>query len=385
MAINKNMATPKLFLLLQFYLKNQLKINNGLLITNELNKHFEVLMQFGSKEDLNDSHFDCINQKSDVIQLNSTKNNPFLHYNTLIPINHNFKTVAYLLLGEVAKKPDFEISPIIKNIKFIQTITTLVVVAFENKKLEKQRLINLSLQRDLSFAAEIQKILIPVHLPEFKNFNTAAVYQPQNKIGGDYFDVIQLNPDRFFFCLADISGKGISAALIMANFQAIIRSNIHHARKFKRFIEFLNAKTVEITNQNYFITFFGAVYNTKTKVLNYINAGHFPPFFLTENQNLDLNSNIPGLGMVDNLPSFSIQKIGVKSPTCIVTYTDGVTDVANEFGEFYGQDRLRNVLAIQKSGNPKQLIDVVLTDIKSFGKEKITYTDDLTLFAVHLE
>lgn len=383
-AINSNLAPQKLFLLLKFFLKNQLKIQKGLLIDLD-NQSTDTLLSFGENTKLSADQLEFIKTKKDIFYLQGSSNNPIPQFEALIPIPHNFKIVVQLLVGDFKLGENFEVSPVVKNLRFIQTLANLIVVAVQNKKLEQERLENIKLNRDLELASEIQKLLIPTNLPKADKFSVSAIYKPQNKIGGDYYDVIKISDEKYFFCLADISGKGISAALIMANFQAILRGNIPRFESLKEFVIFLNQKTCELTNQNYFITFFGGFYNLKTKVLNYINAAHFPPILKTSTRVVELYPTIPGLGMLDILPKFDTIKFLIDEPTNIVAYTDGATDVTNEKDEFFGEGRLMELIKNANYLKPEDTIKNIVFNLVNFAGKNGTFTDDLTLFALELK
>lgn len=383
-AINSNLAPQKLFLLLKFFLKNQLKIQKGLLIDLD-NQSTDTLLSFGENTKLSADQLEFIKTKKDIFYLQGSSNNPIPQFEALIPIPHNFKIVVQLLVGDFKLGENFEVSPVVKNLRFIQTLANLIVVAVQNKKLEQERLENIKLNRDLELASEIQKLLIPTNLPKADKFSVSAIYKPQNKIGGDYYDVIKISDEKYFFCLADISGKGISAALIMANFQAILRGNIPRFESLKEFVIFLNQKTCELTNQNYFITFFGGFYNLKTKVLNYINAAHFPPILKTSTRVVELYPTIPGLGMLDILPKFDTIEFLIDEPTSIVAYTDGATDVTNEKDEFFGEGRLMELIKNANYLKPEDTIKNIVFNLVNFAGKNGTFTDDLTLFALELK
>ena len=383
-AINSNLAPQKLFLLLKFFLKNQLKIQKGLLIDLD-NQSAETLLSFGENTSLSADQLEFIKTKKDIFYLQSSSNNPIPQFEALIPILHNFKIVAHLLVGDFKLGENFEVSPVVKNLRFIQTLANPIVVAVQNKKLEQERLENIKLNRDLELASEIQKLLIPTNLPKTDKFSVSAIYKPQNKIGGDYYDVIKVSDEKYFFCLADISGKGISAALIMANFQAILRGNIPRFESLKEFVIFLNQKTCELTNQNYFITFFGGFYNLKTNIFTYINTAHFPPILKTSTRVVELYPTIPGLGMLDILPKFDAIEFLIDEPTSIVAYTDRATDVTNEKDEFFGEGRLMEMIKNANYLKPEDTINNIVFNLVNYAGKKGTFTDDLTLFALELK
>ena len=382
-AINNNLAPEKLFLLLKFFLKNQLKIKKGCLLKVD-DSGFSELITYGLSNQFNEDDFAKLKQFKDITYVGKLEQNPLPEFEAIIPIAHKFEIVAYLMVGDIEEHKDFTVTPVIRNLRFIQTLANLVVVAVENQILEAQKRENIKFRKELELASHIQQLLIPKELPKRKQFSVAAKYQPKDKIGGDYYDVIKLTDHSYFFCLCDISGKGITAAMIMANFQAILRGSIHRLKDFKAFITYLNKKVIELADYDYFVTFFGGVYNLETKELQYINAAHFPPIIKTENTNANLPTNIPGLGMVAELPNFEIQKLNITSPTNIIGFTDGATDVTNEKGEFFGEENLEKHLFKQAFLAPNEHIETTLNTIKQYVGKNGLYTDDLTLMSIRL-
>ena len=128
---------------------------------------------------------------------------------------HKKNPIAFALVGGVRADSDEY-----TRIQFITTFTNIIAVAIENKRLFKKQIEQERYARDMELASSVQKMLIPDHLPKSKFFEMATVYKPHFTVGGDYFDFIQYDERRLTFCIADISGKGVSAAILMANFQA---------------------------------------------------------------------------------------------------------------------------------------------------------------------
>src|SRR5690606_33023229 len=133
---------------------------------------------------------------------------------------HKNELQAFMLIG------DFEVAPerVGSDLNFIQTMINVIVVALENKKLFKERVVKERLQRDIELAMEVQNMLIPGYLPKTGALEVGSTYLPNQTIGGDYFDFIDLGDDDYLWCIADASGKGVSAALLMANLQASLRA-----------------------------------------------------------------------------------------------------------------------------------------------------------------
>ena len=160
--------------------------------------------------------------------------------------------LAYALIGGIKQKVD-----IYNKIQFITTITNIVAVAIENKRLFKRQLEQERFDRDIKLAREVQQMLIPEELPSTEAYELGSIYKPHSNVGGDYIDYIRFDEDRFVFCIADISGKGVAAAILMANFQAIIQSLIFQYKDLETFIFALNETVFKrITKSDKYITFF---------------------------------------------------------------------------------------------------------------------------------
>ena len=196
-------------------------------------------------------------------------------FDVVIPVMHKKSPLAYVFIGGFEENEDMY-----NKVQFITTVTNIVAVAIENKRLFKRQLEQERLKKEIELASEMQRMLIPAELPHDKKYEFASIYRPHLGVGGDYFDVINFNEHRFAFCVGDISGKGVAAALLMANFQANFHSLIRKNYPLDDFVRALNESVIRITHSEKFITFFVAEYNTKTRELKYINAGHNPPILV---------------------------------------------------------------------------------------------------------
>ena len=196
----------------------------------------------------------------------------------IIPVIHNDLPVAYVLIGDIDE--DVEgLSPIIKHLKFIQTFSNILVVAIENIRLYNESLKQVAIKREMELASRMQNMLIPEHdrLPSNDKVHFTAFYNPHFEVGGDYYDVITLSEDEIGFCIADVSGKGISAAILMSNFQANLRALFSQTIYLPDLIQKLNERVLSSAKGEKFLTLFLARYNYISKQLSYVNAGHNPP------------------------------------------------------------------------------------------------------------
>ncbi len=248
----------------------------------------------------------------------------------VIPVIHNDQPIAFVVIGDIEEESE-GLSPVVRHLRFIQTLSNIIIVATENIRLYEENLRQVALKRELELASRMQSILIPANegLPSNESIHFEAFYHPHFEVGGDYYDVLELSDDKIGFCIADVSGKGISAALLMSNFQANLRALFTADIPMKRLVTRLNERVMASAKGEKFITLFIARYNRKNNQLTYINAGHNPPllYSIKSGKLRELTSGCVGIGMLDELPFVKVEKIQINSQIKILTYTDGLVDV----------------------------------------------------------
>ena len=231
-------------------------------------------------------------------------------------------------------------SPTIKHLHFIQTMTNIVAVAIENRNLYNQNLRQEIIKKELDLASRVQSMLIPSHssLPNNEDIVATACYLPHFEVGGDYYDVVQINDHRYGFCIADVSGKGISAALLMSNFQANVRALFAANLKLDEIVHELNQRVMNNVNGEKFVTLFIGEYNSQNKKLTYVNAGHNPPILYQAGlkEIKFLQSGSIGVGMLDFIPSITIGSEYVTQGSRLIMFTDGIIELENENMEEFG-------------------------------------------------
>ena len=260
-------------------------------------------------------------------------------YDIVIPVYHKQTPIAYALIGGVKAQDD-----IYNKIQFITTITNIIAVALENKRLFKRQLEQEKLKREMHLAGKVQRMLIPEELPQGKGYELDAIYKPHYNIGGDYFDIVKYGEQRFAFCIADVSGKGIGAALLMANFQAILQSLIYQYRDLQTFVLALNDAVFRITKGDKYITLFVGELDLDNKMLRYINAGNYPPFLRMKNEIHRLDKGSTVIGAFQSLPFIEMGEIELEGPGLILSFTDGLVDLKNGNNEYFDDERIETVL-----------------------------------------
>jgi len=296
-------------------------------------------------------------------------------FELIIPIIHKSKPLAYMLMGNIR---EFNTDSLSEKVKFIQTVSNIIVVAIENKRLFRRQLEQERIKKELEVAGRVQNMLVPKSLPDNAVLQMDAFYQPHHNIGGDYYDYIPLNDKEFIICMADISGKGIAAALLMANVQATLRALARETSNLKELVTKLNDRVLEITQGDKFITMFIAHHNLATRKFTYINAGHNPPIMLRDGELTWLNRGCTILGILDKLPFLHQTTLDLPANTFVMTYTDGVTDTENSKGEYFEVERLLEVVKTN-SHLPVNAVNKHL--IKAINKFKGSgvYTDDISV------
>jgi len=381
-AINENSSREDLFVKFKEVLREKLMTGRMVLFMKE--EDWIVAASFGV--DLDELDVDV---ERDLIGFRDImhiyiKPEPHLDlFDVVIPVLHKSQPLAFLLIGDIDEE-SLQISPTIKHRPFIETLTNIIVVAIENKKLAKDQLRQEGIRKELELASEMQNMLVPGTFPNNDKLQAAAYYQPHQQVGGDYYDYIQTSDHEVVFCMADVSGKGIPAAFLMSNFQAYLRALIKRIPLFY-LVQRLNRKVMESAKGHKFITMFIARYDLNTRVLNYINAGHNPPLLLTRNENGVIQSELlkigcTGLGMFDDLPKVDEGSISVPENATLLCYTDGVVELENEKGEEFGLDALIKLVADNGNLSMDDLIELIKTTLKTY-KGSRPYIDDIALLA----
>ena len=372
-AINNNVSSSGLYKMYSSFLNSEMGIKKMVLYFNENEKWKSKAEINVAPSLLNIDISEELPLYTKVSSLNEPDHPLISQFDVIIPVIHKKEPVAYVFIGGLKEEEDM-----LSKVQFITTVTNIVAVAIENKRLFKRQLEQERLKREMELASEMQKMLIPAELPSAAGYEFASIYQPHLGVGGDYFDVIKFDETHFAFCIADISGKGVAAALLMANFQANFHSLIRKRYPIDEFIKELNQSVLRITNGEKFITFFVAEYDTESRELTYINAGHNPPILAMNNKIHFLKKGCTILGSFSTLPDIEIGQGIIEKPAILLSYTDGLTDVTNKDGEFL-EDNVLYDFTMQNAHLPaKEFNQQLLKKIETF-KQGRAYPDDFTV------
>jgi sigma-B regulation protein RsbU (phosphoserine phosphatase) len=379
-AINNNQPTQELLLKYEHFLRKELNIEKIVLFSND-NNEWHTLLSYGISE----KGIKAINIEETLLPLKeittvmSLQSKSLKGFDIVVPVYHKSNPLAYVLIGDIYED-ELALSPTIKHLPFIQTLTNIIVVAIENKRLAKERLKEEVVRKELELASRMQNMLFPETLPNNEKIEMAALYKPHQKVGGDYYDVITLNENEIVICMADVSGKGISAALLMANFQANLLALSNYSESLSELVRELNRKVMRSAKGEKFITLFIAKYNYLTRTLNYVNAGHNPPILASGNAINQLKVGSTGLGMFDELPKVREGIITIDPNSILVCYTDGIVDIENKEKKEFSLERMIEILKYNKHLSMQQLNELYIKKIDSF-RDGMPYIDDITLLS----
>ncbi len=268
------------------------------------------------------------------------------------------------------------------DVELLETLCDQVSMAIENASLYLEAVKKQKMDQELEVAREIQHRLLPKALPEIPGLVTHAMNIPSEPVGGDYYDIIPLGEDRIALVIADVSGKGVPAALLMASLQSSLRAEAEPGKHPSEVISALNRIIHEYTGGGTFVTIFYGLIDFAEATLTYCNAGQSPPIMLHENdtpRHLDNTDIVIG---IDPQVAYHDTTVPIREGELLFLYTDGITDELNEGDEPYGEARLVSELVDLHQADLAEIVSRVHDDVLRFtgGKPQ----DDLTVLAVRV-
>jgi len=237
--------------------------------------------------------------------------------------------------------------------------------------------------RDLEEAHQTQQRLLPSQMPRIPGLEIQAVWLPANNVGGDYFDAIMLDGDTLAFCIADVAGKGLPAAIVMSNIQAAVRAYAPGTRSPAELCKQLNRMIFENTHTTRFVSLFYGMFDIRTRTVIYTNAGHIPPILVRKDGTSD---TLTEGGMVLGPFSDSLYheaSVTLNSGDHLVLLTDGITEAANADDKEFSEDgRLTKLLTENRGLTSVGLKDTLLDAVASFSAQDLQ--DDAALMILSI-
>lgn len=377
-AINNNISAIELFKMYKSFLSWEIGISRMALYIKDKEEWICATWIGLNKEEQNlkiGERLEYYNR----LKLIEKEVDPFIAtFDVIIPVQHKQTPIAYVLIGNFEAEDDMY-----AKVQFITAITNIIAVAIENKRLFKKQLEQERMRREMELAGEMQRMLIPKKLPSTKWYEFDCIYKPHYGVGGDYYDVISIGEDKIVFCVGDISGKGVAAAILMANFQANFHTLINKSEQLDNFIIDLNKSVNLITEGDKYITLFIGEFNFNTKKLKYINAGHSWPVVYSKGNIHFLKKGSTFLGSFKEITDIEIGEEILDEDAFILTYTDGLTDLKNEDDEFLKPEFLYEFVRENHNLSAAEFNKRLMVEIERFKGSNI-YPDDFTVLSCKL-
>ena len=269
------------------------------------------------------------------------------------------------------------------DVELLETLGDQASLAVENARLYLETIEKQKMEKDLEVAREIQRRLLPKSFPKIPGIKTEAMNLPSKHVGGDYYDVILLSESMVALVIADVSGKGVPAALLMASLQSTLRAEATVGRPPSEVISILNREIFEHTAGGTFVTIFYGVIDLENEALVYCNAGQTPPVILGKNLDTRLLDETHIVIGIDSSADYNDTTVRLRSGDLIFLYTDGITDELNDRDEPYGEMRLLERLKRLRESDLMDILNTVHDGVVEYtgGKPQ----DDLTALAVRIE
>ena len=270
-------------------------------------------------------------------------------------------------------------------------LALLIFIMYRSGK-NLQNLIDLNtkqqrIEGELEIAQTIQRAMLPKVFPPFldrKDLNIYGMVEPAKEIGGDLYD-FYIRHDKLFYCVGDVSGKGVPAALLMATTRSLFRSVTSHEERAAEIVSQMNDALNEQNEQNMFVTLFLGVLDLKSGEMEYCNAGHNAPILIESRNAISELSVLPNLPLgVEPGFVFQPQKTEIAHGNTLFLYTDGLTEAENKGHEQYGEERMLAELHRTLGKRPQEIVESMRSDVVAFV-DGAQQSDDLTMLAIRFQ
>ncbi|MBI3934530.1 MAG: PP2C family protein-serine/threonine phosphatase [Acidobacteria bacterium] len=251
---------------------------------------------------------------------------------------------------------------------FLQALTVHFALALENAKLHAALIHQQRIRTELELARQIQQNLLRPPPERWHNYRLAASAEACYEVGGDLYDFMPISDTAMWAVIADVSGKGISSALVMSTLQATLHALLVGVHSFERILERLNSMVREFTGGNHYVTLFLALLDSESRRIHYINAGHNPPLLVHASGKVDqLEEGGTVVGLIPNV-RYSRAHAELAPGDVLVLYTDGLAEAANAAGEMFGTEGIEKaVAAANPDTNPATVLQSILTNVHEFS------------------
>lgn len=373
---------------LSYSLMGQMLINQ-FFVAVKINSKLEVVYRKGSifsEDHINKCLKSGIGKKDITTPIRIEEADDIMHkkfcdfgIKIVVPMLIQEQVRGYIFLGPKLNKSEFSES----DVEFLSTLANIAIISIENARLFQETLEKKRMEEELNLAKNIQSKLLPDSMPEINRYDVHGYNIPSKSVGGDYYDILKLNDNEFIFTIADVSGKGMPASLLMSNLQAGLHT-LHKEKYSLAEITFrLNNLIHRNTSIEKYITFFIAKLDTIENKIYYVNAGHNPPYMFYQDGSYDeLTTGGIILGMMANMP-YEIGSLEMKPGSYLTMFTDGVTEAMSPEDEPFDEHRVIDFFKSELA-NPGscEKINMKLIDVLYHFAGDPTKDDDITVLTI---
>lgn len=354
---------PKVVRINNEHLKNEKIQVSQSIINMAINKHSSLLIS----DVQDDSRFKA---QDSILKMN-------IRSAMCVPLYNNKEIMGLIYADRISLLKPFTD----EDLELLTLLSNLAAVKIEHSILYEQSIGIKKMEKELELAAQIQRDFLPKKDPDCEKFKIKGANVPCYQVGGDFYDFIDIDEDRVGITIADVSGKGVSASLLMASMRARLHGEVTPHYKIDEMASKLNDFVHQDTASNKFITFFFGELNTDTGEFTYINAGHTPPVVLDKKGKVQrLESGGFCLGMFPDV-QFKVQKVILNQGDLVLLFTDGLTECRNAANEELSEEGLIKIIKSNRKLQPQNLLEKIYEELESFttGTEQM---DDMTLVVI---
>ncbi len=298
-----------------------------------------------------------------------------------LPLKQHGETCGVLCLG--SKMTGQRYQP--DEVEFLYSLGNLALVSIQNSYLVEEQIEKERLEKEVRLARQIQERLLPQEIPTLPGVEVAALALPSREVGGDYLDVLRLDDHRLLVAIADVTGKGVPAAMLMSNVQACLHTLAPMDLTLEAATAHINRVICENTDFDKFITFFHGIYDANERSFHYVNAGHNPPMLVRTDGEVELlETGGLLLGVMKNMP-YERGVVTLRPGDVLALFTDGVTEAMSPEEEEYEEPRLEACLKAHHHRSAQDVLDAVQDDVRRFTGDVPILSDDRTMVVLKVD
>ncbi|MDZ7808709.1 MAG: SpoIIE family protein phosphatase [Gracilimonas sp.] len=341
-----------------------------------------LISSSGLKEKPSQEELKKLYELEDVSYCEDGHDCPFLDKNDIklvIALRFQNEKIGVVGVGAPANKAEYGK----EEVDFLQSLGNLALLTIQKTMLLEERIENKRMEEELELARTIQRGLFPSPVPQIEGFDLKATNISSRQVGGDYFDIVETPDGGHILAIADVTGKGVPASLLMANLQSMLHALAPIDITLSQATNSINNIIHHNTPADKFITFFWGKISKCGTYFEYVNAGHNNPLLLREGKDepVELDKGGVILGAIETLAPYESETVELKKNDVLVLYTDGVTESMNpDNTEEYGEERLEACIKNHLDKDSQSIMNAVIKDIKAFSDD--TQYDDITMLVI---